>query len=137
MIRFWICFRSTPSTVFLKMPASTSQIFGKKKFDLSYLNRQLAIFFSMCCNIEINCFAPSATARKNTHTHTDMIDSFCKTLFEFTSVLDVFDPPGLGGQKGGHYFHTWCPCIRPSVRKRKKHPTTLQGDWWVTLKSLE
>ena len=41
-----------------------------------------------------------------------------------------FDPPGHG-RIGGHYFHTWCPYVRPSVRpyvcpsEKQKHATTL------------
>ena len=32
------------------------------------------------------------------------------------------DPPGHG-RIGGHYFHTWCPYVRPSVTKTKNATT--------------
>ena len=32
----------------------------------------------------------------------------------------IFDPPGPVGRIGGHYFHTWCPSVRPSARPSQK-----------------
>ena len=36
----------------------------------------------------------------------------------------VVDPPGHNrGRIGGHYFHTWCPSVRPSIQKTKRAAT--------------
>ena len=54
----------------------------------------------------------------------------------------IFDPPG-NGRIGGHYFHTWCPYVRPSQKwkcatkdtMRENNDHLLAEAWWVTLKS--
>ena len=37
-----------------------------------------------------------------------------KTFWDLESV--TIDPPGQG-RLGGHYFHTWCPSVRPSQKQ--------------------
>ena len=51
--------------------------------------------------------------------------SNCTHVFEFCKQcnITVIDPPGHG-RIGGHYFHTWCPYVRTSVRPKNKN--TLQ-----------
>ena len=60
------------------------------------------------------------------------------------NILTLYiDPPG---PMSGHYFHTWCPSVRPSVRKtntrygakiKTYHNATVYRARWVTLKSFE
>ena len=63
-------------------------------------------------------------------------------LLSCYSLLFTIDPPGHS-RIGGHYFHAWCPSVRPSQKQKRAATDTmceyndrlLAVAWWVILNS--